>query len=183
MSKLPDESERASSGIDSLAGGSESEGRFRSYFQLGLIGMAITSPTKGILEVNDEICKVLGYERDELLQKTWAELTHPDDLAADIANFNRVMLGEIDGYSIDKRWVRKDGPVIDATISVKALRRADGTVAYFVALLQDITDRKRAEEALRRAHEDLEQRVIERSGNSVRPRLTISASWLLSPIT
>jgi PAS domain S-box-containing protein len=127
----------------------ESEERFRSYFELGLIGMAITSPTKGMLEVNDEICKILGYERDELLKMTWAEMTHPDDLAADVANFDRVIAGEIDGYNLDKRFIRKDGRIIDTTISVKALRDADGAVDYFVSLLEDVTERKRAEEALR----------------------------------
>src|ERR1700681_1647144 len=86
-----------------------SEERFRRCFELGLIGMAITSPEKGCIEVNDETCKILGYERSELLKKTWAELTHPDDLAADTANFERVMRGQIDGYSMDKRWIRKDG--------------------------------------------------------------------------
>jgi PAS domain-containing protein len=67
----------------------KSEARFRSYFELGLIGMAMTSPTKGILEINDELCRILGYERNELLKKTWTEMTHPDDLAADVAQFNR----------------------------------------------------------------------------------------------
>ena len=130
-----------------------SEERFRSYFELGLIGTAITSPTKGWVEVNDEICRILGYERSELLRMSWAELTHPDDLAADVAHFNRVLAGEIDGYAMDKRFIRKDGRVIDATISVKCLRRADGSVDYFVALLQDITERKRAERALREGEE------------------------------
>jgi PAS domain S-box-containing protein len=125
-----------------------SEERFRRYFELGLVGMAITSPSKGIIDVNEQICEILGYERSELLQMTWAELTHPDDLAADVANFNRVMAGEIDGYSLDKRWVRKDGNVIYATISVKCLRRPDSSVDSFVALVQDITARKRAEEVL-----------------------------------
>src|SRR3954453_11916297 len=86
----------------------ESEERFRRYFELGLIGMAITSPAKGCLEVNDEICRILGYTRQDLLRKTWAEITHPDDLAADVAQFDRVMAGEIDGYAMDKRWIRKD---------------------------------------------------------------------------
>ena len=127
----------------------QSEERFRNYFELGLIGMAITSPTKGCLDVNDQMCQILGYTRDELLQKTWAEMTHPDDLAADAANFNRVMAGEIDSYTMDKRWVRKDGRVIDSTISVRCLRRDDGSVDRFVALLQDISERKRAEAAVR----------------------------------
>src|SRR5882672_11200307 len=78
------------------------EERFRRYFELGLIGMAITSPAKGCIEVNDEICNILGYERSELLGLTWVELTHPDDLAADVANFERVMAGELEGYSMDK---------------------------------------------------------------------------------
>jgi len=140
-----------------------SEERFRSYFELGLIGMAITSPTKGNLEVNDEICAILGYERSELLRMTWAEMTHPDDLAVDLAHFNRVLAGEIDGYSLDKRWIRKDGQIIYTTISVKCLRRRDGSVDYFVALLQDITTRKQVGEELRRAHDKLELRVAERT--------------------
>ena len=129
----------------------ESEERFRRYFELGLVGIAITSPTKGLLEVNDELCSILGYTRSELMQIPWSELTHPDDLAADVARFNQVLAGVIDGYTLEKRWIRKDGQVIDTTISVKCLRCADGTVDYFVALLQDITARKQAEQALRQS--------------------------------
>src|SRR6267378_1854009 len=117
------------------------EEHFRRYFDLGLIGMATTSPTKGILEVNDEICRILGYERNELLQKSWAEMTHPDDLPADVEQFERVMSGEIDGYAIDKRWIRKDGRVIDSVMSAKCVRNADGSVDYFVGLVLDTTER------------------------------------------
>ncbi len=134
----------------------EGEARFRNYFELGLIGMAITSPAKFILEVNDELCRILGYEREELLQKTWAEMTHPDDLAADVAQFNRVMAGEIDGYTLDKQWIRKDGRVLDSIMSAKCLRRADGSVDFFVGLVLDITARKKTEKSLREAHERLD---------------------------
>jgi len=132
-----------------------SEERFRSYFELGLIGMAVTSPTKGILEVNEELCRILGYERSELLEKTWPEFTHPEDLGADVAQFNRVMAGEIDGYTLDKRWIRKDSRVIESIMAAKCLRRADGSVNYFVGLVQDITERKHAEETLRNARAEL----------------------------
>ena len=132
-----------------------SEERFRNYFNLGLIGGALTSPDKGIMEVNDELCRILGYECDELLKKSWAEITHPDDLAADVAQLERVLAGEIDGYSLDKRFLRKDGAVIDTIMAARAVRRADGAVDYYVGLVQDITARKRAEESLRRLQADL----------------------------
>ncbi|MGH7713077.1 MAG: PAS domain-containing sensor histidine kinase, partial [Gemmatimonadaceae bacterium] len=124
---------------------------FRSYFELGLIGAAITSPNKGCLAVNDRLCEILGYPREELLATTWSALTHPDDLADDVALFERISSGDIESYSLDKRWIRKDGNVIDSTISVKCLRRKDGSVDCFVALVQDITEHKRAEEALRQS--------------------------------
>jgi PAS domain S-box-containing protein len=128
-----------------------SEERFRRYFELGLIGMAITSPANVIVEVNDKLCEILGYERGELLQRTWGELTHPDDLAADEANVRRVLGGELDGYSADKRFVHRDGRAVHADISVKCVRRPDGAVDHFVALVQDITGRKQAEDSLAEA--------------------------------
>jgi PAS domain S-box-containing protein len=132
-----------------------SEERFRNYFNLGLIGGALTSPDKAIMEVNDELCRILGYERDELLEKSWAEVTHPDDLAADVALFERLLAGGIDGYSLDKRFLRKDGAVIDVIMAARAVRRADGSVDYLVGLVQDITARKRAEESLQRLQAEL----------------------------
>jgi PAS domain S-box-containing protein len=77
-------------------------------------------------------------------------MTHPDDLAADVANFDRVIAGEIAGYTMDKRWIRKDGQVIHSIMSAKCVRRSDGSVDYFVGLVQDISARKHAEEELRR---------------------------------
>ena len=132
----------------------------RRYFDLGLIGMTITSPTKGIVEVNDEICRILGYDRHELLRMTWAEMTHPDDLPSDVANLNRVMAGEFDGYSLDKRWIRKDGTIVYSAMSLKCVRDVHGTVDFFVALVQDLTERMRTEETLR-ARELFIQRIAD----------------------
>lgn len=129
---------------------SASENRFRRYFELGLIGMAITSPAKRFLEVNDELCRILGYKREELLQTSWAELTHPDDLADDAEQFNRVIAGETDGYTLDKRWIRKDCQIIHSIVSAKSVRGANGSVDSVVKLVQDITKRKCAEEKLLR---------------------------------
>ena len=135
----------------------KSEERFRRYFELGLIGMALTSRTKRILEVNEEICRILGYERSELLGMTWVELTHQDDRAAEDRFFSRVLAGEINGYSLDKRFIRKDGEVVYATVAIKCLRNADGSVDSFVKFLQDLTERKLAEQKSDAAREALTQ--------------------------
>ena len=127
----------------------ESEQRFRSYFNLPLIGAAITSLEKGWIDVNERLCEILGYAREELVTLTWAELTYPGDVAEDITQFNRVLDGAIDGYSLDKRFVRKDGTIVNTSLSVHCVRKSNGTVGHFVALIQDITERKLAEAALR----------------------------------
>ena len=116
------------------------------FYDLPFIGMAITSPeTQRWLKVNDRLCKIFGYSREELIQLSWAEITHPDDLDFDIGEFKKVMRGESEGYLIDKRFIRKDGSVIDASIDVKCVRKEDLTVDFFVATIQDISDRKLAE--------------------------------------
>jgi PAS domain S-box-containing protein len=127
-----------------------SEERFRRFFELGLIGMAMTSPTNGCMEVNQELCRLLGYSRAELLRESWTEMTHPEDRAADAAHFQCLLDGQLDTYSMEKRWIRKDGEIIHTIVSASCVRRADGSVDYFVELVQDITERKRAEEELRR---------------------------------
>jgi len=131
----------------------KSELRFRNCFDLPLIGFAITSPEKGWIEVNDRICSILGYSRDEIVQRTWSELTHPDDLAADIEQFNLILSGQIEKYSMDKRFIRKDGQVVWTSISVGCVRKPDGGVNYIIGLMEDITERKRAEEALKQSEE------------------------------
>jgi len=125
-----------------------SEARFRSYFELSTAGIAITSPTAEWIEANDCICKMFGYSIEELRQTTWTELTHPDDLDIDLKYFKSVLAGEIDGYSIDKRFICKNGEIIWTSLSVKCVRLVDGNVDYFVILLYDITDRKLNEELI-----------------------------------
>jgi PAS domain S-box-containing protein len=121
------------------------EARFRAWFELPLVGICITSPTCGWLEVNDHFCSMLGYAREDLARTTWAEVTHPADLDSDLAQFQRVMGGETEGYSLEKRFIRKDGGAFYAEIAVRCVRAASGTVDYFVALIQDISERKQAE--------------------------------------
>ncbi len=122
--------------------------RMRLFFERQIVGMAITSPQKGWLQVNDKLCQMLGYAREELFARTWVELTHPEDLEADLAQFNRLLSGEIDEYSMEKRFIRRDGAVIHTKLSVGCVRCPDHTVDYILALVADITERKQAEKAL-----------------------------------
>jgi PAS domain S-box-containing protein len=126
----------------------EKERRFRRYFDVDLVGMAMTSAEMAWLDVNDRMCDMLGYSREELLRITWADLTHPEDLPRDLKQFRRMEIGEIDGYSLDKRFIRKDGQVIDTLLSVKGFWRSNGSLDYQVAMVQDVSERRRAAEAL-----------------------------------
>ena len=122
-----------------------SELRMRLFFERQIVGMAITSPEKGWVQVNDSLVQMLGFSREELSCRTWEELSHPDDIAADITQFNRVLSGEIDEYSLEKRFFRKNGTVIFTNLSIGCARHADGAVNFILVLLADITERKQAE--------------------------------------
>ncbi|MGB7735729.1 MAG: PAS domain S-box protein [Thermoguttaceae bacterium] len=133
----------------------QSERRFRNYFEQGLIGMAVTSVDKRWLEVNDRLCEILGYSREELVQTSWAELTHPDDLEENCRLFNQLLVGDIENFTLDKRYIKKDGGIVYTTIHTRAFRKEDGTIDHIVLLVEDITARKQAEEALRQNHDEL----------------------------
>ena len=128
-----------------------SEATFRGYFNMGTVGMCVTSLDKGWIAVNDCLCRMLGYTREELLQLTWVELTHPDDLTADVDLFNQVLAGKRESYELDKRFIRKDGQIVYTMLYVTCQRRPDRAVQHFLASLIDITERKQAEEALRKS--------------------------------
>ena len=136
-----------------------SEERMRLFFERQLVGMAITSPEKGWVQVNDKICEMLGYSREELLRLSWAEMTYPEDLVADVTQFERLLRGEIDNYMLEKRFIRKDGSIVFTNLAVGCVRRADRSVDYVLALLEDITERKHAEENIRELNAELQQRA------------------------
>jgi diguanylate cyclase (GGDEF)-like protein/PAS domain S-box-containing protein len=123
-----------------------SEARFRNYFELPLIGIALIGSDKRWREVNDRLCEMLGYRRSRLLGMTWAEMTHPDDQAAEEVQLERVINRRIEGYSLDKRFIRQDGALLYTSVSTRCVRRANGIVDCFVTVVQDITERRQAAE-------------------------------------
>jgi two-component system sensor histidine kinase/response regulator len=122
--------------------------RFHAYFDHSIVGLAITSLEKGWIEVNDALCATLGYTREEITRMTWTDLTYPEDLAADLAQFNRMLAGEINSYAMDKRFIHKDGHLVETRLAVSHVRKQDGSLDYVVAMVEDISERKQVEKAL-----------------------------------
>ena len=125
----------------------ESEFLFRSQFDLGNIGIAITHPEKNWLRVNPRLCKMLGYTEEELLHLTWADLSYPEDLQLDLIQFDQMVAGKIDGYSLDKRFIRKDGGIVYVHMTI-ACYRVEGKVQFAIAGMLDTSENKHAEAKL-----------------------------------
>lgn len=130
-----------------------SESLFRGYFELPLIAIAIISLEKRWLKVNDKLCELVGYSREELETLTFNDITHPEDREKGVKVYDRILGGEADDYTYEKRYIKKDGNIVPVFVSSRVVRKSDGTPDFFVAIIQDITDRKRAEEELRKSEE------------------------------
>lgn len=126
----------------------ESERRFRATFENAAVGIAHVAPDGSWLRVNDKLCEVTGYSREELLTKTFQDITHPDDLQRDIALAARVLAGEIPNYSMEKRYFHKTGDVVWINLTVSLVRKANGAPDHFVSIVEDIDERKRAKRDL-----------------------------------
>jgi len=135
----------------------ENEERFRLAFEAAAIGKALVSTTGQFLRVNAALCRMLAYTEDELQAKKFTEVTHPADVAIGLEYFNRALAGELDSVSYEKRYVRQDGTSIWAIVSSSLIHDAQGQPMYFVSEMQDITERKRAELALRDSEEKYRQ--------------------------
>ncbi len=133
------------------------EERLRRFFDLPLVGMAITSPDRHFLLVNQKLCDMLGYQEHELTRKTWADVTHPEDIAENARLLDQTLRGETEGYRMDKRYFHYDGHIVYASISSRCVRRDDGSVDYLVLIIEDISERIRAEQSLHQAFTHIEQ--------------------------
>jgi len=123
--------------------------RFELLFEGAPIGMALLTPDGRWVRVNPALLKITGYSSEELLAKTFQEITHPDDLSVDLEHTQRLLVGEIGDYQIEKRFFHAQGHVISATLSVSLVRDLQGKPLHFVAQIQDITERKLMEERVR----------------------------------
>ena len=131
----------------------EVDRRFRGTFENAAVGIAHVGADGRWLNFNDRICAITGYAREELLATTFQRITHPDDLAADLSHLDRVLRGDADAYAMEKRYLRKDGSSVWVNLTVSCARAADGTVEYFIAVVEDISERKRTADALQASDE------------------------------
>jgi PAS domain S-box-containing protein len=132
---------------DNLNALSDSEARFRAIFENAAVGIARVGPDGRWLEVNQRLCDIVGYSREELMTRTFADITHPDDLDEDVGALRRMLASEIDTHSMKKRYFRKNGSVVWVNLTVSMTRKADGSPDYFISIVEDITESKQAEEA------------------------------------
>jgi PAS domain S-box-containing protein len=124
----------------------ESEARFRATFENAAVGIAHVAPDGRWLRVNEALCRILDYPPDELVARSFQEVTHPDDLEADLSQIKQMRERKIASFAIDKRFLRKDGAAVWCRRTLSCVRKSDGTIDYFVIVVEDITERKAHEE-------------------------------------
>jgi PAS domain S-box-containing protein len=131
----------------------ESEARYRSTFELAASGIAHIGLDRKFIRVNRRLCEILGYPEHELIGMTGRQISHPDDLEIINTQRKRLYAGEIDHVHLEKRYLRKDGSTVWVAFSMVLERDAEGRPFYEIAIFDDITERKRAERALRESEE------------------------------
>ena len=131
----------------------EAQARFRGAFDGASVGMALVGPDGRWLQVNEALCRIVGYSDAELRATSFQDITHPDDLGTDIENLGRLLSGEIRSYRTEKRYLRRGGRPFWVNLSVALVRDSEGEPLYFVSQVEDVTDRRAALQRLQRAEE------------------------------
>jgi PAS domain S-box-containing protein len=150
----------------------ESEERFRATFEQAAVGITHASTDGYLIRVNQKFCEIVGYSREELLEKTFYDITHPDDLSLDREYVRCLRLcplglsflaGEIETYALEKRYLHKDGYSVWVQITASLVQPPLGTPQYFLAVVQDISTRKAAESALKQSEAQLRESLARES--------------------
>jgi len=126
----------------------QSEAEYRSTFETAAVGIAHVGIDGRWLRVNDKVCNITGYDREQLFEKTFQEITHPDDIDLDVRQFGPLMRGDNDGYSLQKRYIHREGHIVWVNLTTSLRRNADGEPECCISIIEDITARKETEEQL-----------------------------------
>jgi PAS domain S-box-containing protein len=138
----------------------ESEEVNRATFEHAAVGIAHVAADGRLLRVNDKFCSIVGYTREELVQLTFQDITYPDDLAPDLRLVREVLAGSRESYAMEKRYRRKDGALVWVDLTVSLVRTASGEPRHFISVVEDITERKRADERVRQLSLAVEQSPV-----------------------
>ena len=133
----------------------KSEERFRKIFEQGQVGVEILELDGRFIQSNPAFSEFIGYSEDELAKLSYADITHPDDIETEDALVQKLLRDEMPSFTLDKRYIRKDGTIRWGNLTKSIARSSDGTPSYFLSMIQDINDRKQMEEQLQRRAEDL----------------------------
>ena len=137
-----------------------SEARFRAIFEQASVGIGRVSFDGGRwLEVNDVLSRITGYNREELLLKSWVEMTHPEDVPLDLSEAERVRSGQSESYTVEKRVFHKDGHIVWVRSALSVVRDYRGKPDYEICVVEDISEQKHAEQTLMQLNTELESRV------------------------
>jgi len=139
----------------------ENEERFRSTFEQAAIGIAHVSLEGRFLRINQHFCDIVGYKLEEMLAHTFQEITHQDDLDADLEYVRQLVSREIQTFSMEKRYFKKNGSIVWVNLTVSLVRKPSGEPKYFITTVKDISKQKAAEAAVQKAHDELKKKAIE----------------------
>jgi diguanylate cyclase (GGDEF)-like protein/PAS domain S-box-containing protein len=124
----------------------ESEQQFKSAFENSAIGMALVGLDGSFQKVNSSLCAIVGYPEHELLRRTFQDISHPDDLELDLGHLRRLAAGEVQTYTLEKRYFHRDGSVVPILLAVSLVRDKEGRPRHYISQIEDISERKRAEQ-------------------------------------
>lgn len=129
----------------------ESELQFRHTFEQAAVGICHAEPNGQFLRINNRFCEIIGYHQDEIISYKWQDITHPNDLEMDLAYHHELLNNDIQTYSIEKRFIRKDQSSVWTNLTVSLVRNYDDNPKYFIGVIEDISSRKKMEEQLRQS--------------------------------
>lgn len=141
----------------------ESDEKYQLTFECASIGIAHLAPNGQWLEVNQRVCQMLGYSKEELLELTFQDVTYSEDLPADLLNLAHALKENLPGYSMEKRYIKKDGTIFWIHLSVSIIRYPSGRLKYFISVIEDINERKTYEEKLKALNESLAKEIEEKN--------------------
>ena len=136
-----------------------SEAKFRATFENAAVGIGHNAPDGKWLRVNQKLCDILGYNSEELINMTYKDITHPDDLAADMALVERINTGALDEFQIKKRYLRKDGATVWVNLTVSCVRNDGGDLNYYIAVIEDISEQIAAQQQEQLLVRELNHRI------------------------